>query len=164
MSESTIWHVAQVLVAIDTSVLVAWTAAKHPFHARTKPWFEAIYRGELDAITCVHALAELYSVLTKIPEGLPPAAARLAVTNIPNRMRVVPLTASAYQVAVNRCADRSLKSGSIFDALHLVAAERKKASVLLTFNPEDFIRLSEGGTPTIVAPPEPPTVDLTAFR
>lgn len=69
---------AQVLVAIDTSVLVAWTVAKHPFHARATPWFDAIYRGEFDAMVCAHALAELYSVLTKIPEGLSPVAARLA--------------------------------------------------------------------------------------
>lgn len=164
MSELTILHVAPVLVAIDTSVLVAWTVANHPFHARTEPWFEAIHRGELDAVACAHALAELYSVLTKIPEGLTPAAARVAVMNIPNRIRVLPLTPSAYQVAVNRCAERSLRSGSIFDALHLVAAERKGASVLLTFNPDDFMRLSEGGTPKVIAPPEPPSIDVTAWR
>lgn len=168
MSELTILHVARVLVAIDTSVLVAWTVAKHPFHARTKPWFEAIHRGELDAVACAHALAELYSVLTKIPEGLTPAAARVAVMNIPDRIRVLPLTPSAYQVAVNRCAERCLlaplRAGSIFDALHLVAAERKGASVLLTFNPDDFMRLSEGGTPKVISPPEPPSIDVTAWR
>lgn len=152
------------LVAIDTSVLVAWTVAKHPFHARTKPWFEAIFRGELEAMVCVHALAELYSVLTKIPEGLSPNAARLAVINVPKRIRVIPLTVGTYQVAVSRCADRSLKSGSIFDALHLVAAERKAATVLLTFNLHDFTRLGEISSPQVVVPTDPPSLDVTTLR
>ncbi|HKO92114.1 MAG TPA: type II toxin-antitoxin system VapC family toxin [Polyangiaceae bacterium] len=151
------------LVAIDTSVLVAWTVAKHPFHARATPWFDAIYRGEFDAMVCAHALAELYSVLTKIPEGLSPIAARLAVANVPNRIRVVPLTVGAYRAALDRCAERSLRSGSVFDALHLVAAERKGATALVTFNRDDFARLSEGDTVRVVVPPDPPSVDFTVL-
>jgi predicted nucleic acid-binding protein len=151
---------AQVLVAIDTSVLVAWTVARHPFHDRAKPWFDAFDHGDLDGIVCAHALAELYSVLTKIPEGLSPTAAQLVVANVPNQFRVTPLTIAAYRVAVERCAQRALKSGSVFDALHLVAAEGKGAGALLTFNPGDFERLTDGDGPKIVLPPDPPSADL----
>jgi predicted nucleic acid-binding protein len=149
-----------VLVAIDTSVLVAWTVARHPFHERSKPWFEAFDGGKLDGMLCTHALAELYSVLTKIPEGLSPAAAQLVVAAVPNRIRVAPLTLVAYQSAVERCAHRALKSGSVFDALHLVAAEQKGAGALLTFNPDDFVRLVAGNSPRILVPPDPPSSDL----
>jgi hypothetical protein len=73
----------------------------------------------------------------------------------------MPLTVGAYQAAIDRCAERSLKSGSVFDAIHLIAAERRAAGVLLTFNPEDFARLREGDSVRIVVPPDPPSIDLT---
>ena len=147
------------LVAIDTSVLVAWVVEKHVFHTRAEPWFAAMEDGKLDAVVCAHAPAELYSVLTKLPEGLSPVAAQLAVRNIANRARVVPLTSGMYDEAIDHCAKRGLKSGSVFDSLHVVAAERRGARLLLTFNPADFTRLVAGGEPRIVVPPEPPSVD-----
>ncbi len=88
------------LVAIDTSVLVAAIVAAHESHAPAKPWLDAI--------------------------------------------------------AIERCSARALKSGVIFDALHLIAAERSGAEVLLTFNPGDFSRLAQGERPKIIVPSAPP--------
>jgi hypothetical protein len=47
-----------------------------------------------------------------------------------------------------------LRSGAIFDALHLVAAERAEVDALLTFNLKDFLRFSpsirvEAPTPVV---------------
>lgn len=147
---------SQVLVAIDTSVLVAAIVAAHESHAPAKQWLDAIDRRELDAIVSTHALAELYGVLTRIPGGLSPAEAQVTVSNLPNRMRVVPLTAGAYLAAIERCSMRALKSGVVFDALHLIAAERSGADALLTFNASDFTRLAQGERPKIVVPSAPP--------
>jgi predicted nucleic acid-binding protein len=58
------------LVAIDTSVLVADALTVHPFHARAWPWIEAVEHEELEGTVCVHALAELYSVLTRLRQEL----------------------------------------------------------------------------------------------
>ena len=80
----------------------------------------------------------------------------MTVSNLPNRMRVAPLTAGAYLAAIDRCSTRGLKSGVIFDALHLIAAERSGAEALLTFNPSDFTRLAEAVSPKIVVPSAPP--------
>lgn len=147
---------SQVLVAIDTSVLVAAIVAAHESHARAKQWLDAIDRRELDALVSTHALAELYGVLTRIPGGLSPEEAQLTVGNLPNRMRVVPLTTGAYMTAVERCSARALKSGAVFDALHLIAAERARADALLTFNPDDFTCLAQGERPKVVVPSAPP--------
>lgn len=144
------------LVAIDTSVLVAGIVAAHESHAPAKRWLDAIDRREFEAIVCTHALAELYGVLSRIPGGLSPDEARVTVSNLPNRMRVAPLTVGAYIAAIERCSARSLKSGSVFDALHLIAAERSRAEVLLTFNPNDFTRMTEQDGPKIVVPSAPP--------
>ena len=151
------------LVAIDTSVLVAGIIAAHASHAPTKQWLDAIDRRELEAIVCTHALAELYAVLTRIPGGLSPAEAQVTVSNLRNRLRVAPLTAGSYVAAIERCGTRALKSGVIFDALHLVAAERSGAAALLTFNPGDFTRLAEAHSPMIVVPSGPPADVMAAL-
>lgn len=84
----------------------------------------------------------------------------MTVSNLPNRMRVVPLTTGAYMAAVERCSTRALKSGSVFDALHPITAERSRADVLLTFNPGDFTRLAHGEHPKIVVPSAPPAEQM----
>jgi predicted nucleic acid-binding protein len=149
-----------VLIAIDTSVLVAGTIAFHPFHLRARTWLDAISRGEIDAALCAHGLAEFYGVLTKIPSGLSPADARLATANLTARVRVIPLTTEAYLVAIDRCVARSLSSGAVFDALRIIAAEQVAADAMLTFNPADFMRLANGDRPRIVVPPDPPSLEV----
>jgi predicted nucleic acid-binding protein len=74
-----------VLVAVDTSVVVAATLQSLPFHARAKCWLDAIAAGEIDGAICAHALAESYSVLSRIPGGLLPRAAELVVAQLTTR-------------------------------------------------------------------------------
>jgi predicted nucleic acid-binding protein len=148
------------LVALDTSVLVAGALRAHPAHARVSVWQQAINRDEIRGMACLHALAETYSVLTKIPGGLSPAESRVVVNRIRRRLRIALPTADTYLAAMARCEARSLRSGAIYDALHLIAAECEGADALLTLNPDDFTRLSEGERPTIAVPPDPPSLDL----
>jgi hypothetical protein len=55
-----------------------------------------------------------------------------------------------------------LKSGAVYDALHLVEAEREGASILLTFKRDDLTRLVDNEHLAIVVPPDPPSTDVTA--
>jgi hypothetical protein len=64
--------------------------------------------------------------------------------------------AATYPAAVTRCNARSLRSGAVYDALHLITAELESADLLLTFNVGDFARMSEPDGPRIIAPPDPP--------
>jgi predicted nucleic acid-binding protein len=148
------------LLALDTSVIVAGALAGHVFHRRAVVWQAAIHRGEVQAMVCAHALAEVYSVLSKVPGGLSPGAARALVSRLARQVRVLAPLPESYLAATERCASRGLKSGVIYDALHLVEAERAGANVLLTFNPSDFERLAAGPTPRIAVPPEPPSTNL----
>lgn len=124
------------LIAFDTSVLVAGALEDHPFHARAWIWHQTIHRGEAQGMVCGHALAEMYSVLTKLPNGLSPAEALVVVGTIGSQVSVVGPTTLTYVAAIERCSSRSLKSGAVYDALHLVEAERAGADLLLTFNPK----------------------------
>jgi predicted nucleic acid-binding protein len=147
-------------VAFDTSVLVAAMLSTHRYHARAVAWLHSIPAGALEGVVSVHALGELWSVLTKLPVSPPvsPRTAREAINTILTQFEVVPLTVQIYQEALDRCTTKGLRSGAIFDALHLATAEAAGAASLITFNDRDFTRLSMAGSPPIVVPPDPPAV------
>lgn len=147
-------------VAFDTSVLVAAVLSAHRDHARAVVWLGAVSAGTLDGVVSVHALGELWSVLTKLPvlPPIPPGMAREAVTDVISRFEVAPLTVQLCRDAIDRSTSKGLRSGAIFDAIHLVTAEASGVAALVTFNERDFARLSVTGSPPIVVPPDPPAV------
>jgi len=141
-----------VKIAFDTSVLVAATVGSHPRHPEAASQVELARQGEHTGFICTHALAELYSVLTKIPlqQRVSPSEALPVVQALRDFLDVIPCDGSVYEAAIERCANRNLRSGGIFDALHLIAAETVQADVFSTFNVRDFERLQEAHSPRIV--------------
>lgn len=148
------------LVAFDTSVIVAATLGQHHFHARAWAWLQAVETDRLDGTVCPHALAEVYSVLTKIPGALTYADARAVVRRLAQVFVVHAPNLETYELAVERCADRGMGSGSVYDALHLVHAEQARADALVTFNASHFLRLAQLNGPRIIVPPEPPSIEI----
>lgn len=92
------------LIAFDTSVIVAATLTQHQFHARAWPWLDAVELGQFQACVCVHGLAEVYSVLTKIPGAMTPADASAMVSSLPG---VFTVHATNHQTYV--CCDHALR-------------------------------------------------------
>ena len=149
-------------ICFDTSVLVAGVVAAHPMHERAFCWLEAVSKRKVDGIMACHAMAELWSVLTRLPLASPlsGAMAEEAVKRVGRVIRPLAVTPTHYASAIRRCAERGQRSGSVFDALHLVIAETKRCEALITFNPSDFQRLAGPDGPRIVVPPDPPDVRL----
>jgi len=149
-------------LAFDTSVLVAAMVEPHPLHARALAWIEAVSTRKASGQCSWHAVAECWSVLTRLPldPTVSPAFAAVAIERLIKRVRPHELSAAAYREAMRRCSERGLRSGALYDALHLVSAESGKADAFLTFNPADFERLVITGSPAIVVPPDPPAVRL----
>jgi predicted nucleic acid-binding protein len=145
-------------VAFDTSLLVAALVEEHPVHERALWWLDP--EREFARVACWHAYAESWAVLTSIPLD-PPVSGQVAATVL-DRVRsviaFVPPRAGTYREAVARCAGIGLRSGAIYDAIHLLTAEAEKADIFLTFNEGDFTRLSIPGGPRIVVPPDPPRI------
>ncbi|WP_438003819.1 PIN domain-containing protein [Sorangium sp. So ce321] len=141
-------------------MLIAALVSSHRDHPRAIVWLSAVSEGAIDGLVSVHALGELWSVLTKLPVSPPISsrAAREAIGDILAQFEVVSLTLEIYMAAVARCASRGLRSGAIYDALHMATAEAAGVEVLLTFNERDFSRLSESAGPRIVVPADPPAV------
>jgi hypothetical protein len=55
-------------------------------------------------------------------------------------------------MALERCSGLGLASGAVYDALHMVAAERVAANAVLTWNPADFERLRVETSPRVLTP------------
>lgn len=145
-------------LAFDTSVLVAALVELHPHHLRTRPWIKAVTSGKADSQMTWHAAAETWSVLTRLPGTLriAPATADLVLQRALEKLGPVEISANEYQAALRRCAERGLRSGALFDALHLISAEAHEADALVTFNASDFVRLEGQDSPEILVPPDPP--------
>lgn len=149
-------------IALDTSVLVAAVVESHPHHARALRWIEAIAAGRAKAECSWHAAAETWSVLTRLPlePAISPALAEVAIERLLEKVQAVPVAAETYRAAIRRCSERSLRSGALFDALHLLSAERRGVDAFITFNRGDFERLVVEASPRLVVPPDPPRFSL----
>lgn len=148
-------------VAFDTSVILAGSIAGHVHEDRAAPWFAAAQAGRFTAAATTHALAETWATATALPLEPPiaPALVQRMIDRFRSKVEILDLSWEDYDRAMQRCSDRGLRSGVVYDALHLVAAERWEAHVLLTFNLQDFDRLATPGSPRILIPPDPPDVE-----
>ncbi|MCU0657584.1 MAG: PIN domain-containing protein [Polyangiaceae bacterium] len=149
-------------ILADTSVLIASLSASHVHHARARPWLKAAEEKRFELGLSVHAIAETYSVLTRIPYPAKFSAvkAKKALEDIAAIATVLDSDASLYFATVDRCVSLGLVSGAIFDGLHVVSAERWGADAVLTFNEADFVRLSLPTSPKVIVPPDPPAVTV----
>lgn len=149
-------------IAFDTSVLVAALIEPHPHHERAVTWLEEAATERLSGECTWHAVAETWSVLTRLPLQPPvsPAMADSAVTRVLERIDAVTIDGTVYLRAMRRCSDRGLRSGALFDALHVASAEERRVDGLVTFNRGDFERLITDESPPIIVPPDPPEVRL----
>jgi len=149
-------------VCFDTSVVVPALVTGHPSHPRAFAWLEAAAQGKLEGMVAWHGVAETWSVLTRLPI-VPAVTARAAEALLESLLKTckpITMAPKIYQEALRRSTDRGVRSGALFDALHLVAAEHASADAFITFNVGDFNRLSKPGGPRILVPPDPPRVRL----
>jgi predicted nucleic acid-binding protein len=111
-----------VTVAVDTSVAVPLLVRSHQHHAQVVRWWD----GQELSLSG-HALAETYSVLTRLPGDARLAAddaARLLDTRFP-----MPLMLSAEQArTVHATLSRiGIAGGAVYDALVALAAKENGA-------------------------------------
>lgn len=96
----------------------------------------------------------MYSNLTRYPTmKVTPDRARKMMYAFAKEFEHVELSVKDYLKAVDRCADRNLVSGVIFDALHFEAALKAEVEILYTANLKDFERFMEKDTPFKLSAP-----------
>ena len=129
----------------DSSVLIAAFLVTHPQHQACLPWLQQARTRQVKGYIATHSLAEVYSVLTRLPirpRISPNLAQRLIRENLV-KFEIVPLTDEDYQMAIAQMVSLNLTGGSIYDVLIAQAAVKAKVNRLLTLNPNHFLRLGE---------------------
>jgi predicted nucleic acid-binding protein len=126
----------------DTSVLVASHLADHPHH---EPSLARLASATKDTSACAaHTLAEVYSVLTRLPvkPKILPEQAMLFVEDVLQRLTLITLKADAYSDTIRSLATRGIAGGRVHDALLLRCAVEADSENIYTWNLDDFRRIS----------------------
>ena len=132
-------------VLFDTSVLIPAIVTRHDQHAICWRWLEDARSDQFQGVVSTHTLAELYSVLTRLPYRpvISPAIAQRQIRENLQGFEKVALEVNDYDAAIDRMVTLNLPGGGIFDALIAQAAVKASVDVLLTLNPKHFVRLGE---------------------
>lgn len=120
----------------------------HPHHQPSFDWILKVRKKTIKGFISSHSLAECFSILTVLPviPPIPPLNAKDIIReNVSSFFKIIELTSQDYQRAMDRVAEKGLKSGAIYDALIFESAIKAKADLLITWNLKDFQRLSSGG-------------------
>ncbi|MBW4583004.1 MAG: PIN domain-containing protein [Tildeniella nuda ZEHNDER 1965/U140] len=131
-------------VLFDTSVIIAASLPKHPSHAPCFVQLQAAKLSQIQGCLSTHSLAELYSVMTRMPSQprMAPQAARTLVESYLQYLEAIPLETADYQAEIAQMTALNLPGGGVFDALIAQAALKVSADRILTLNPSHFTRLN----------------------
>lgn len=128
-------------VLLDTSVLTAALVKAHPAHVVAAAWLRRIQNGDIVGFINAHALAELYSNLTRIPFEPRIRANEIAMmyeNDIRGQLEIVSLSGDDYLNVVDYLRQKGLTGGIIYDALHIFAGIKSGVDQILTFNSKHF--------------------------
>lgn len=112
--------------AVDTSVAVPLLVASHEAHATVRFW-----AAQRSLVLCGHALAETYSVLTRLPGDARVSPADAVVLIDENFTESTPLPLDAASAAHRDLARLGVSGGATYDGLVALAA-RQHGLVLAT--------------------------------
>jgi len=143
------------LIFFDTSVIVAGLIEAHPHYEKSNPWLGKVVSGKEKGFISSHTLAELYSSLTTIPvlpRIRPDQALFLIEDSILRHFKIYDFKKEDYISVLKNSSLHSVKGGMIYDALLILAAQKMKATVILTLNLKDFLYIWSEGKKIIKSP------------
>jgi predicted nucleic acid-binding protein len=139
----------------DTTVLVAASLQAHPHHTAAKAALERICRGDDAGFTSGHCLAEMFSVLSRmptVPKLRPQDVLAILETNIIPHFTLLVLAPADYPQAIRDLAAKRLGGGRIYDLLHLTAARKQAVDRIYTFNDAEWKNLAPDLESVIAVP------------
>ena len=142
-------------VYIDTNVIVARSVTQHEHHIRAIAFFTEAESRTWTLVISTHGLAEIYSILTRVPyqPRISPAEAwGILEKNILERFEIEPLIRSDYAKILRECAASGWIGGRVYDAIHVHAARKAKCERIYTFNVQDFRQIAPDLVDCIMAP------------
>ncbi len=128
-------------VFLDTSVLIAAVIAKHDSHAKALPLLQRVLNGKDEGFVAAHSLAEMYSILTKLPPPYrhSPEQALLSIEeNVLKYFKIFSLDGSDYAALIREAAAAGIQGGTVYDAVLLKSAEKANPDRIYTLNLKHF--------------------------
>jgi predicted nucleic acid-binding protein len=125
----------------DTSVLIAASLLQHEHHV---PSAAAYSKADKKTACCAaHALAEVYSGLTRMPgpQRMGGDQALLLLDQIRERLAIITLDEEDYYSAIAFAVAEGIVGGTIYDALLAKCALKANATIIYTWDVDHFRRL-----------------------
>jgi predicted nucleic acid-binding protein len=142
-------------VMLDSATLIAAMLPDHVHHPGAYPWLAQGKAGAFEFFASGHSLAEIYSVLTRLPRTpriSPVDAWKLLEENVTSRATVITLSGRDYAALVADLSQDGVIGGAVYDAVIAKAAELAKVDRLVTLNEAHFQRVWPRGASRIVSP------------
>jgi predicted nucleic acid-binding protein len=130
----------------DTSVLIQALVDQLPEHERALTQYTDALETPKQTFISSHSIAECYATLSALPlkrRITPYEAFQLVEESILSRVQVIELSRSDYQQAMKKVLAANLGSGAVYDAIHLVSAEKASCNQIFTFNLKHFRPLAQ---------------------
>ena len=138
-------------VLLDSATLIAAMLPDHVHHADAYPWLARGKAGAFEFLVSGHSLAEVYSVLTRLPRTprISPADAwKLLEENVTSCANLVTLSGSDYAALIAELSQRGVIGGAVYDAVIAKAAELAQVDRLITLNEAHFFARLAGRSRT----------------
>jgi predicted nucleic acid-binding protein len=135
----------QVVIAVDTNVVVAGLLSWHAHHEAASAQLIALLESQVEIVIPLPALVEAYSVMTRLP---PPHrissmdALEILESSLRDRVTLVGLDGDEGWKLLQDISQRSITGGTAYDGLILACARKGGARRLLTFNRQHFERIA----------------------
>lgn len=130
----------------DTSVLIQALVDQLPEHERALAQYTEAIQTPKKTFISTHSIAECYSTLSSLPlkrRITPYEARQLVEESILSHVQVVELTKKDYKQAIEKTISANFAGGAVYDALHLVSAEKTSCAQIFTFNLKHFRPLAQ---------------------
>jgi predicted nucleic acid-binding protein len=140
---------------LDTSTLIAAMLPDHVHHAHAFPWLSQAKTGAFEFVCSGHSLAEIYTVLTRLPRTPPIGpndALRLIQENVTAHARIHSLLSDEYALLIESLAQNRIIGAAVYDAVIARVGELTSVDYLVTLNVTDFRRVWPAGAARIVSP------------
>lgn len=140
---------------LDSATLIAAMLPDHVHHPDAYPWLAQGKAGAFEFVASAHSLAEVYSVLTRLPRKprvSPADAWKLIEENVTSCARLITLSGTDYAELIADLSQRRVIGGAVYDAVIAKAAELAQVDRLVTPNEAHFQRVWPSGAGRIVTP------------
>lgn len=139
----------------DTSVLVASSLKTHPHHKAAVAILASVRDRSNRGYISSHALAETFSVLSRMPTTPKLTAEdvlQILENNILPHFTLVAVGAEEYPQMIRDFVQGGFSGGAIYDFVHLRAASKINLDLIQTFNAAEWRHLSPELAPLIKEP------------